>query len=168
MGGPLLSLRVTTVLPMIFFSQFAIGHCRGLPPTPGKSGSGGNTDSGAEGAAAKEEENVDPAKEILATIGTGNAGKYLVASQVCRATRASTVARRGRAKRTSCMRYSHFMSLVPYYDHTGRRVIVDGGGDDDVIYDCPSPSNPENMMPPVKCSTLWAWRRPSWSVQAFV
>lgn len=82
------------------FCQFAIGRCRGLPPTPGKSGGGGSNDSGAEAAtaAAEEEANMDPAKEILATIGTGNAGKYLVASQVCRAMRASTVDRRGKIK----------------------------------------------------------------------
>lgn len=56
--------------------QFAIGHCRGLPPPPNRNpGAGSEEEEEAEKA-------MDPAKEILATIGDDNAGKYLVASQV--------------------------------------------------------------------------------------
>ncbi|CAM9701609.1 unnamed protein product [Ectocarpus fasciculatus] len=65
--------------------NFAIGHCRGLPPPPnenpaGGSGSGlGSDEEGGGGGGG--EKGPDPAKEIIAAIGADNEGKYLVASQ---------------------------------------------------------------------------------------
>ena len=49
-----------------------MGHCRGLPLPPNR---------GPEGDDGETPE-VDPAREILATVGPDNAAKYLVASQV--------------------------------------------------------------------------------------
>ncbi|CAM9944670.1 unnamed protein product, partial [Scytosiphon promiscuus] len=57
--------------------NFAIGHCRGLPAPPNRNPGAGSE----EGEGGDAEKAVDPAKEILATIGEENAGKYLVASQ---------------------------------------------------------------------------------------
>lgn len=61
-----------------------MGHCRGLPPppnhTPGEGGSGEEGRGGENGVGKGD--GPDPAREILATIGADNAGKYVVASQV--------------------------------------------------------------------------------------
>ncbi|CAM9311787.1 unnamed protein product [Pylaiella littoralis] len=59
--------------------SFAVGHCRGLPLPPDRTPAAGGSDEEGEGGETKN--GPDPAKEILATIGADNAGKYLVASQ---------------------------------------------------------------------------------------
>lgn len=69
------SQRVPRVLDFLPVVQFAIARCRALPPTS-TSGRAG-PDEGNGGAAS-----ADPAKEILAAVGSDNFRKYLVASQV--------------------------------------------------------------------------------------
>ncbi|CAB1116648.1 unnamed protein product [Ectocarpus sp. CCAP 1310/34] len=63
--------------------NFAIGHCRGLPPPRNENQAGGaGSGSDEEGVGAGGgEKGPDPAKEIIAAIGADNEGKYLVASQ---------------------------------------------------------------------------------------
>jgi len=63
-------------------AQFAMGHCRGLPVPPSSTPPAAPDSEEEGGVGGSTEEGPDPAKEILATIGADNTGKYLVASQV--------------------------------------------------------------------------------------
>lgn len=72
---------VSSLLNLMMCEQFAIGRCRALPMTSTEALPDDSDEHGG-GEGGDGSRTADPGREISATIGADNAGKYLVATQV--------------------------------------------------------------------------------------